>query len=168
MSLRLAFGLFLCGLIAGCMIGQARADDVVINCVFNAQHTGTVCETTPIVSTAQEPSRYIKNGAGNLIAIDVANWSQTTNLTLMLFDAPLTATPQGGTVAACSPSPNASCLIKWFSVPTANSTAPGTFSRLWYSGPMLHFLNGLYVACSTTGPTTLTLSNSCTFSAEVE
>ncbi len=154
--------------VAAILCAPAKAEDNVANCVWNAAHTVMACESTPIVSTATENSRMIKSGPGVLMGLDVANWNQAANLTVMLFDTPVTASPQSGTVAACSPTPNASCLIKWFAVATANGTAPGIFTRGWYSGPPLKFNNGLYVACSTTGPTTLTLSPSCTFSAEVE
>ncbi len=161
------FAFFIAALLA-LLCAPAFAEDNVANCVWNAPHTGMACELTPTVSTAIEANRMLKSSPGVLMGLDVANWSQTQNLTVMLFDAPLTATPQGGTVAACPPSPNASCLVKWFAVATANGTAPGIFTRAWYSGPPLKFNNGLYVACSSTGPTTLTLVPQCTFSAEID
>lgn len=155
---------------------RAHAQEPVVICPYNALHTTANCETTPLVSTASESSHLFRgNGSngvaapGNVVGIDVANWSQGTNVSVILVDA--NAVPSAGTLSVCTPSPNnnSACVLKWFSVATANSTAPGTFTRTWAPGPMLHFINGLVALCNTSNsPTTWTASASCTFSAEIE
>lgn len=152
----------------------AAAQQPVVSCIFDPVHTRTVCENTPLNSTAAEASHLFRGGGANnsvpglLSSIDVANWSGSANLTVMLVDA--NAIPGAGTLNACTASPNnnSACILKWFSVATANGTAPGIFTRSWAPGPVLHFQNGLVALCSTTGPTTFTPSANCTFSAEVE
>lgn len=146
--------LLLCAALAG---SPARAEQPVVSCAYNVQHTGAACEVTPVVSAATESSHVIKAVPGVLIKFQVNNWNATDKLTVMLFD--LAAAPVNGTVAP----------IKWYGLsPAAAAGQPTTLTDTWIPGPMLHFLNGLVIACSTTGPTTLTLASDCTFSADVQ
>ncbi len=171
--IRLVQAFIIAALLALCC-ESAFAQQSVISCIYDPIHTRTVCENTPLNSTAAESSHVFRGGGSNnsvqglLSAFDVANWSQTSNLTVMLVDA--NAAPGAGTLNACTASPNnnSACILKWFAVATANGTAPGIFTRSWAPGPVLHFLNGLVALCSSTGPTTFTPSANCTFSAEVE
>lgn len=159
----LLLGLFLCA--------PAMAQQAVTVCAQPASHEGSCAnEITPSgVSTAPENGHIIEARPGVAIGFQVNNWSTSTGLTVMALDA--TTIPSNGTLATCSGTPAQTnpCIAKWYGVPEATSSAQsGTLGVNWTPGPFLHFLNGLVLVCSSTGPTTLTLSANCTFSAEVQ
>lgn len=150
----------------------ARATQPMAVCADNVSHTGCSEEITPVgVSTVAETGHLTKASAGVLVGFQVNNWSTSAGLTVMALDA--TAVPSNGTLAVCSYTNGTAntnpCIMKWYGVPPAlSSSQPGTLGVNWAPGPFLHFQNGLVFVCSTTGPTTLTLSANCTFSAEVQ
>lgn len=147
----------------------ARAGDVNI-CALNVQNANCAPEMTPSgVSTTAESGHIIKASQGVLIGLQLNNWDTSAGKTVMLLDA--TAVPSNGTIATCTglQSQTSPCIIKWYGVPAAPSAAqPATVGATWQPGPFVHFLNGLVAVCSSTGPTTLTLSAQCTFSAEIQ
>lgn len=137
-------------------VGPVAAQAPESICIMSADHSQCLNELTPILSATTESSHVIKSSRGVLAGFQVNNWGTSTGLTVMVFDA--AATPVNGTVAP----------LKWYGIPAAPGAGqPATIAVNWAPGPMLHFLNGLVIACSSTGPTTLTLSSNCTFSAEI-
>lgn len=146
------------------------AQETVTSCIQPASGIGS-CATnlTPSgVSTAAESSHLVSSSAGLLSGFQANNFSTSTGLTVMALDA--SAVPANGTLATCTGTGAQTnpCIMKWYGLPEAASSAqPATIAASWAPGPFLHFLNGLVFVCSSTGPTTLTLSANCTFSADI-
>ncbi len=156
------------GLVGGVPAQSAFAQSPVSICAESADHNNCANELTPKgISTGQESSHVIKATAGVLVGFQANNWSTTAGVTVMALDA-ITA-PSNGTLAVCSgtPAQTRPCILKWYGIgAAASATSPGTLGVAWPAGPPLHFLNGLVLVCSSTGPTTLTLTETCTFSTE--
>jgi hypothetical protein len=146
----------------------ANAQQQVINCASNVAHSSTACEIAPAgVSTAAESGHVVKTGAGILISANLNNWGASAGVTVMALDA--NAVPANGVLSVCSGVANASpCILKWFGIPSAPSASAPSTSNISWPGPFMHFLVGLVFVCSSTGPTTLTLTDECTFSSEVQ
>lgn len=101
-----------------------------------------------IPSTSAESSRVLKPAAGLLYGFQVNTGASA--LWVMVFDA------------RTAPSNGAVTPVKWYQ-PAANST------MAVYFGPNpLQMTQGITIACSTTGPFTLTLSATCTISGETQ
>lgn len=113
-------------------------------------------------STAIESSHVFKaTGPSTAVDFQVNNTSGST-LWVMLFDAASAPTGSGAAVAGCATAATARpCVAKWYQI-GANSTIGVT----WSPGPFLNLSAGQVIACSSTGPFTLTYSANCTFSAE--
>jgi len=164
--LRLACALF------GAWVLSAQAQQPTISCAWNTGHTNYACEESPAgVSSAAESGHVMRAKAGVMVGFQVNNWDTSAGKTVMALDA--NAIPANGTLAVCSytnGTPNTNpCIMKWYGVPTApSSSQPATLGANWAPGPNLHFYNGLVFVCSSTGPTSLTLSSQCTFSAELQ
>jgi hypothetical protein len=158
----------LAALLALLLALPAHAQQQVIPCATNAAHTSAACEITPSgVSTAVESGHVVKTGGGVLIAANLNNWNASAGVTVMALDA--AAVPANGTLAVCSGVANANpCVMKWIGIPSAPSASQPSTANVSWPGPFLHFLNGLVFVCSSTGPTTLTLTSECSFSAEVQ
>jgi hypothetical protein len=152
------------------LVGPSGAAEPVSQCAQNVAHLACATELTPSgVSTATESGHVIKAVEGVLSSFQVNNWLTSSGLTIMALDA--TAVPSNGTLATCTGirSQTNPCVMKWYGIAAAPSASQSTSYNGNYSpGPLLHFLNGLVFVCSSTGPTTLTLSANCTFSAEVQ
>jgi hypothetical protein len=123
------------------------------------------CATTiqPQASaTAVESSRVFKaSGPATVVDFQVNNTSAST-LWVMLFDAATAPTGGGAAVAGCTTAATTRpCVAKWYQI-GANST----LGVSWSPGPFLALQTGQVVACSSTGPFTLTYSVNCTFSGE--
>lgn len=166
MMKKIVFAAFL----AFCVGSPALADQQVSVCAPNVSHTGCAGEITPSgVSTGQESGHILKASPGVLEDLQITNWSTSAGVTVMLLDT--TAIPSNGTIATCTgtPAQTSPCIMKWYGVGVAPSTSqPATVTASWQPGPWLHYLNGLVVVCSSTGPMTLTLTATCTFSGEVQ
>lgn len=95
----------------------------------------------------------------------LASYIQLKTAAGSLIDFQVNTTTAGGWIMVLdqntAPSNGAVTPIKWYQV-GANNTYGVAFEF-----PLL-FLNGAVVACSTTGPFTLTLTQTCTFSGEVK
>lgn len=157
-------------LFAALSLGCAHAQQPMSICVQNVSHTGCANEITPSgVSTTTENGHVAKATPGVLIGFQANNWATGNGLTVMAIDG--TAVPSNGTLATCTGTSAQTnpCIMKWYGIPAAGGTGqPATLSVFWSPGPPLHFLNGLVLACSSTGPTTLTLAANCTFSADAQ
>ena len=148
----------------------ASAQQPVTPCAAPASHVGSCAtELTPSgVSTATENGHVVSASPGVLSGFQANNWSVSTGLTVMALDA--TAVPSNGTLAACTGTGAQTnpCILKWYGLGEAvGAGQPSTLAVNYAPGPFLHFLNGLVLVCSSTGPTTLTLSANCTFSSEI-
>jgi hypothetical protein len=103
---------------------------------------------TPVVSTALEPShRLLATGPGALYDLTVLNFNASARLVLVIDSNSLTAPTTIDGV---------SNRLIW-SFPVAGlSTTPGPLAAAWEIPPM-RFLNGLWVALSTTLTTPFTI-----------
>jgi hypothetical protein len=158
----------LAALLALLLALPAGAQQQVVPCALNVSHSSAACEIAPSgISTATESGRVVKTGGGILIAANLNNWNASAGVTVMALDA--AAVPANGTLSVCSGVANANpCVLKWIGIPSAPSASQPSTANISWPGPFLHFLNGLVFVCSSTGPTTLTLTAECTFSAEVQ
>lgn len=113
-------------------------------------------------ATAVESSHVFKS-SGPSTAVDFqVNNTSAGALWVMLFDAATPPTGAGAAVTGCTNAAAARpCVAKWYQI-GANST----IGVSWSSGPFVNLLTGQVVACSSTGPFTLTYSANCTFSGE--
>ena len=109
-------------------------------------------------ASALESSHVLKStGPATLVGFQVNNTTASA-IWVMVFDA--ATAPSAGTVTGCSAaSSSRPCVIKWYQV-AANST----LSEKWIPGPFPQLQTGIIVACSSTGPFTLTYSANCTIS----
>ena len=114
----------------------------------------------PQASTVVESSHVFKNnGPATAVDFQVNNISGSV-VWVMLFDA--ASAPSAGAVTSCSSYGAARpCVAKWYQV-AANST----IGVSWSPGPFLQLQTGQVIACSSTGPFTLTYSSNCIFSGE--
>lgn len=164
--------LAVCAFLGASIFSSVHAAQPVAVCILTTGHTGCANELTPAgVSTAQESGHLVRNKPGVMAGFQVNNWNTAAGVTLMVLDG--TSVPANGTLTACTYTNGTAninpCIMKWYGVPTAPSaTQPATVSASWAPGPFLHFLNGIVLVCSSTGPTTLTLASTCTFSSDVE
>lgn len=144
------------------LCASASAQQETTACAFNVTHTGAACEVTPQASaSALESSHVFKTSPGILIDFQVNNASGST-IWVMVFDATAAPTGSGAAVVGCASSATARpCVAKWYQL-AANST----LTQTWAPGPFLSLQAGEVIACSSTGPFTLTYSVECTFSAE--
>ncbi len=126
---------------------------------------GLSCATViqPQATASAVESSHVFKASGPSTAVDFqVNNTSATALWVMLFDATTAPTGGGAAVAGCSNAAAARpCVAKWYQI-GANST----LGVSWSSGPFLQLQTGQVLACSSTGPFTLTYSANCTFSAE--
>jgi hypothetical protein len=117
----------------------------------------------PQTSSAVESSHIFKTTGGTLAGFQVNN-TAGSSLWAMVFDASTAPTGGGAAVTGCTtPSASRPCVLKWYYFgPTS------TIGVSWASGPFIQSQTGIVIACSSTGPFTLTYSANCTFSAEVQ
>lgn len=112
-----------------------------------------------VTSSAVESSHVFKTTAGTVSGFQVNNTNAASRW-VMVFSA--SAAPSNGAKTGCgTTSQTSGCVAKWYQV-AGNST----LAVSWSPGPPLLLANGIVVACSSTGPFTLTLAADCTFSGE--
>lgn len=111
-------------------------------------------------ASALESSHVLKSsGPATVVRFQVNNTTASA-MWVMVFDA--STAPSAGAVTGCATyGSSRPCVAEWYQVP-ANSTLNASFS----SGPFPQLQTGLVLACSSTGPFTLTYSANCTFSGE--
>lgn len=146
------------------LAGSAHAQGVTKICAEGAGRDGfnSPCATViqpQTTATAAESSHVFKPaGPANVVKFQVNTGGSA--VWVMVFDA--TTAPTAGTVTGCSTvAATRPCVAKWYQV-AINSTLTDS----WGSGPYLSLQTGMVVACSSTGPFTLTYSATCVFSAE--
>jgi hypothetical protein len=110
-----------------------------------------------------ESSRALKVGPTTLVEFQINNTSGSI-VWAMVIDAASAPTGAGAAIAGCTSGATARpCVAKWYQVP-ANST----LGVSWSPGPFLALQAGALLACSSSGPFTLTYTAICTFSGEVQ
>lgn len=114
----------------------------------------------PQASSALESSHIFK-AIGPSTAVDFqVNNTSASALWVFVFDA--AAAPTAGAVTSCATSGSSRpCVAKWYQLPAAS-----TIGVSWSPGPFLQLQTGQVIACSSTGPFTLTYSANCVFSGE--
>lgn len=151
-----------------CLLAPAvHAQTAVKHCAEGVGRNGTdlTCATViqpQATATAVESSHVFKaSGPSTAVDFQVNNTSASV-LWVMLFDAAVAPTGAGAAVTGCTTNASARpCVAKWYQI-GANST----IGVSWSPGPFPTLLTGQVVACSSTGPFTLTYSVNCTFSGE--
>ena len=158
----LVIGLLAAGLSAAPALAQAP----VANCAKGtsaAQADSYGCLLQPQTTASAVESSHVFKATGPSTAVDfqVNNTSGST-LWVMLFDAASAPTGGGAAVTGCTnAAASRPCVAKWYQI-GANSTIGVT----WAAGPFLQLQSGQVLACSSTGPFTLTYSANCVFSGE--
>ena len=150
------------------LVGVALATPIfaqapTFNCAPGSGAQSAGCLLSPTTTASAVESSHVFKASGPSTAVDfqVNNTSGST-LWVMLFDAATAPTGGGAAVTGCSNAAAARpCVAKWYQI-GANSTIGVT----WSAGPFLQLQTGQVVACSSTGPFTLTYSANCTFSGE--
>jgi len=123
---------------------------------------GGGCSTTALplgTVSAAESSRLFKTKPGTVSGFQINNTSASARW-VMVFNA--TAAEANGAKVGCTVAQTAPCVLKWYQVGGSS-----TVGVSWSPGPPLVFNNGLWMACSSTGPFTLTLAADCVFSGEI-
>jgi hypothetical protein len=136
----------------------------VLACVpaYAQQQSFTGPLVQPQTTASSVESYHIFKTSGGFFGFQ-ANNTSASSIWVMVFDASVAPTGGGAAVTGCTNSAaTRPCVLKWYYV-GANST----LGVSWTSGPFPQVQTGLVVACSSTGPFTLTYSVNCTFSAEV-
>ncbi len=142
----------------------AHAQGVTKLCAEGAGRDGfnSPCATViqpQSTATAVESSHVFK-AAGPATVVHFQVNSGGTAVWVMLFDA--ATPPTAGTVTGCpTAAATRPCVARWYqlAVNTTLNVSPA-------SGPFPSLQTGMVVACSSTGPFTLTYSATCVFSAE--
>jgi hypothetical protein len=111
-------------------------------------------------TNAQVGTCQLKTAAGKLFDFQVSNVSGTATWAFLMDTATI---PVNGTIAGCSISAQAPCLLKAYQL----NPAGDTLGASWLPESLL-FFGGLVIACSTTAPPTLTLSTTCFMSGETQ
>lgn len=155
--LRLIFGLML-----ALVLSPAMAQSSVQSCA--PTFAGSSCAISlPAIAGTQSITAsnvVLKSTPGIVVGFQVNNTSSSSRW-LFLFNG--TAAPSNGAIVGCSnTSPSAGCISKYYQL--AGNTGIGV---TWSPGPFLRMSFGAVLACSSTGPYTLTLATDCTFSAEI-
>jgi hypothetical protein len=158
----LAGALALCALAP---LGAARAQQDVVSCAEGISAQGAKsagCLIQPqATATAAEGSHVFKS-TGQATLVDFQVNSGATAVWVMVLDAAVAPTGSGAAIAGCTTATTARpCVAKWYQL-AINSTLNVT----WAPGPFPQLQTGLVLACSSTGPFTITYSTTCTFSAE--
>jgi hypothetical protein len=136
----------------GCLPAQAQQQSF----------TGPLVQPQTTAS-AVESSHVFKTSGGTVNGFQVNNTSGAA-VWVMVFDASTAPTGGGAAVTGCTTtSASRPCVLKWYYV-----GATSTIGVSWASGPFIQSQTGIIIACSSTGPFTLTYSVSCAFSAEVQ
>jgi hypothetical protein len=147
--------------------GLAQGQGVQKSCAEGTARDGLslTCATIiqPQATASAVESSHVFKASGPSTAVDFqVNNSSASALWVMLFDAAVAPTGAGAAVTGCTNAAAARpCVAKWYQI-GANST----IGISWAPGPFLQLQTGQVIACSSTGPFTLTYSVSCTFSAE--
>ena len=138
--------------VANCAKGTSAADADSYACLLQPQASASAVESSHVFKTT---------GPATAVDFQVNNTSGST-LWVMVFDAATAPTGGGAAVTGCTNAAAARpCVAKWYQI-GANSTIGVT----WSAGPFVQLQTGMVVACSSTGPFTLTYSANCTFSGE--
>jgi len=138
--------------VANCAKGTSTQQADSYACLLQPQTTASAVESSHV---------FKNNGPSTAVDFQVNNTSAST-LWVMLFDAVTPPTGAGAAVTGCANAASARpCVAKWYQI-GANSTIGVT----WASGPYLQLQSGQVLACSSTGPFTLTYSTNCVFSGE--
>jgi hypothetical protein len=160
--------LVLAGLLVVCgFLGDpAKAQQQVSPCAAGISATGAQsCASLlpPQASNYATEAYHILKATGPSSAVDFqVNNTGASALWVMLFDAAVAPTGGGAAVTGCTLITSARpCVAKWYQI-GANSTIGVT----WSAGPFVQLLTGQLIACSTTGPFTLTYTEVCVFSGE--
>ena len=155
--------LFLAAALLSYGLAGASAQQPVAPCAELPNTQGCATTIQPQASATAVESSHVFKASGPSTAVDfqVNNTSGGT-LWVMLFDAATAPTGAGAAVAGCTNAATARpCVAKWYQI-GANST----IGVSWSPGPFPALQTGQVVACSSTGPFTLTYSANCTFSGE--
>ena len=145
-------------------ISHAVAQQAVKLCA-ETPNSPQSCGTTiqpQATATAVESSHVFKtSGPSAAVDFQVNNTSGST-LWVMLIDAAVAPTGSGAAIAGCTTAATARpCVAKWYQI-----GANQTLGVSWSPGPFVWLQTGQIVACSSTGPFTITYSANCTFSGE--
>jgi hypothetical protein len=154
----LALGL-LCGLLS-----SAAAQQTVKSCAETPNNQSS-CGTSiqPQATSTAVESNHVFKASGPSAAVDFqVNNTSGSALWVMLIDGAVAPTGAGAAIAGCATAATVRpCVAKWYQI-GANST----IGVSWSPGPYVWLQTGQVVACSSTGPFTLTYSANCTFSGE--
>ncbi len=107
---------------------------------------------------AQVPTCQFKRAAGQLFDFQLSNVAGTATWAFAIDSATV---PVNGVIAGCSVSAQPPCLLKAYQL----SPTGATIGVSWIPSSLLFFA-GIVIACSTTAPPTLTLSETCLMSGE--
>jgi hypothetical protein len=163
--LRSVIGLVAGALIALACVGGAKAQQDVISCAEGISATGAKsagCLIQPqTTASTVEGSHVFKANQATLVDFQVNNTSASI-VWVMVFDAAVAPAGGGAAVTGCTNAAAARpCVAKWYQL-----AANATLDKSWQPGPFPQLQTGLVIACSSTGPFTLTYSANCVFSAE--
>jgi len=157
-QIALALGL-LCAL-----LNPAAAQQTVKSCAETPNNQSS-CGTSiqPQATATAVESSHVFKASGPSAAVDFqVNNTSGSSLWVMLIDGAVAPTGAGAAIAGCTTAATARpCVAKWYQI-GANST----IGVSWSPGPYVWLQTGQVVACSSTGPFTLTYSANCTFSGE--
>lgn len=148
-------------LLALCIPAQAQAPVRPCAGIADASSCSSVIQPQATASAVESSHVFKTSGPSTAVDFQVNNTSASV-VWVMLFDAAVAPTGGGAAVTGCTNAAAARpCVAKWYQL-GANSTIGVT----WSPGPFVWLLTGQVVACSSTGPFTLTYSVNCTFSGE--
>jgi hypothetical protein len=164
--IRPVIGPLLAALLAFAFPGAAPAQQEVFPCAQGisgqgAKSAGCLIQPQATASAIEGSHVFKATGPVTLVDFQVNNTSGST-VWVMVFDAAAAPTGAGAAVTGCTTAAAARpCVAKWYQLVTN-----ATINVSWAPGPFPQLQTGLVIACSSTGPFTLTYSANCTFSAE--